>query len=739
MNEISIHIFWGPWDGELNPLPIVSVGNLVGSIVPSAPVLVKEDKSWMIKTDDSKSVFACYSKERCFNSDSYMQLLVCVIIPKGKRLEGEKSPLDLLEDVRNQFDQLFTIDIDAALSPKEEVDAAFAQVLSNYVVVDCPWYVFDMEGKDPAAFQVDSRSQLNALMRFNAYPALAHVEHLELGFKCKTTVEINTKGNSNGNKMKENKGKRGWRKQKVGNETTTNGVEKVAFVVEEPDGVENIVQTNGIDEISKQEFGETLLGAERNRLNPENGSQDVIDANEKDKKNIGKIVENIILYTLVVLTLPFDLIYRLFKRYFAKPGLVMAVVGLLVAVGFTAFFGIKSLRVSNAYKKCKTMSDYVAFLEKYPNSKYSDAASFHACSQISQYRHYLVNYPEGAFRHEADSIVEAYVRDSVARFDKAEQEAYQKCNDNDLLDAYNACMDYLANSAYVKHRDEVDSLKNAKQKIYYQNDYEAYQKCLNTRYGCYSRLNKCNSYVDKFKYGKYLSEVMDLRDVLKKESDLRRADLLEALNSGYYTKKRKFLGEGYLSEEENRAAIWLERGGSVYDTDFQFDYYYRYDWDKQINPIVQSKVDTLIMKYVVEKEGKEKNFRFENWSEVYEIYKEAKNIANSTNKVMAQEKFLEFVNGQDLIGAREAYYKFGKGWQQNDFRATEWILDYPRLIRTRLKHGGNPVEYHEVEMRIRHYLEDELDFPRTPFKNMDEVRMAKKHIDEIIQHEMEKE
>lgn len=208
MNEIGIRIFWGPWDGEFNPSPIVSLGNVAGGIVPSAPILVKEEKSWIIKTDERKALFVCHSKERCFNSDNYMQLLVCAIIPKGKRLSGEKSPLDLLEDIRSLFDQLFTVDLSADTLPhKEKVDADFTQLLKGYALTDCPWYVFNMEGDKPASFCVESRAQLNALMRYNAYPALAHIEHLELGFKCKTTVDINTKGQSNGGSKKENKSK----------------------------------------------------------------------------------------------------------------------------------------------------------------------------------------------------------------------------------------------------------------------------------------------------------------------------------------------------------------------------------------------------------------------------------------------------------------------------------------------------------------------------------------------------
>lgn len=197
MNEISIRIFWGQWGGEFNPSPIVSIGNMVDEFVPVAPDLVSEEQSWMIKLDEWKAVYACHSKERCTNSDNYLQLLICVVFPKSRLLADGKSPLDLLEALRRQFGQLFAFDLDAALPSREKVDTEFARLLKDYALVECPWYVFNMEGTDPASFCLESRSQLNALMRYNAYPLLAHIEHLELGFKCKSTVDINTKGESN--------------------------------------------------------------------------------------------------------------------------------------------------------------------------------------------------------------------------------------------------------------------------------------------------------------------------------------------------------------------------------------------------------------------------------------------------------------------------------------------------------------------------------------------------------------
>ena len=213
MNEIGILVFWGPWEGEFEPEPIVSVGQVAGEIVPSAPELVKENQSWMIRIDETNAMYASYSKERCANSDGNLQLLICAIIPKGQRLVAKKSPLDLLEDIRRRFESHFTFNLQAKKPHDKKVRDVFTQLLKNYALEECPWYVFYMEGDKPASLCVESRAQLDALMRYNAYPALAHIEHLEIGFNCKTTVDVNTKGESNNN-AKKRKWQWWWKREK---------------------------------------------------------------------------------------------------------------------------------------------------------------------------------------------------------------------------------------------------------------------------------------------------------------------------------------------------------------------------------------------------------------------------------------------------------------------------------------------------------------------------------------------
>ena len=212
MNGIGIRIFWGPWGGEFVPTPVVSVGQMVGEFEPLTPSLVEEEKSWMLKIDDQKTVFSCYSKEPCINANGFLQLLVCVIIPTGQHLANGKSPLELLTVVRDQFGLLFPLDLHYSPSNWGKVNGRFGQLIARFPLKECPWYDFRMEGIDAASFCVDSMDQLNALMLYHAYTPLAFIGHLELGFNCKSTVDINTKGESAGDLKKEKR--KWWQREK---------------------------------------------------------------------------------------------------------------------------------------------------------------------------------------------------------------------------------------------------------------------------------------------------------------------------------------------------------------------------------------------------------------------------------------------------------------------------------------------------------------------------------------------
>lgn len=834
MNEISIRIFWGPWGGEFNPSPIVSVGNVVGGIVPSAPALVKEDKSWMIKTDEWKAVYACHSKERCFNSDSYMQLLVCVIIPKGKRLAGEKSPLDLLEDVRSQFDQFYTIDLDA--NQPVDVDAAFSQLLAGYAVEDCHWYVFNMEGDKPASFCVENRSQLNALMRYNAYPTLAHIEYLELGFKCKTTVNIDTRGQSGSGKKKETKSKWWWNgakekepKDEQKNETKKESAQELVkekpMVVEKPKEENHVINENpqnverksndttgfrialyiggtrfrysgfgfimgvgvlagnehegdmmdivpvsraSTDEnpiitiknadgyvlyklwddsietcdmhgkgrlaigitvpfqarlkdnkspfrllmdvyekfleigtektidgfrfrdvkLEKAEFakiienyplevatvktavmrgdaiGEIQVPREKMEdffrdtqypefvgykavevssrgrnmfpglsipkmpnyeIHSEKAEKDEKDEKGKKRKTKGQAFEDAFLSLLAIVLFPFYGIYKLVKKMMIKSWPSMLILGLLVGLGVGTFYIVKSTRESKDFKSCETAYDYKAFLEKYPNSKYREAASFYSCNAIDQYRHYLNEYSQGAFSHTADSIVEEYVRDSTARREKAEQDAYERCMVKDTINAFNACMDYLNEFEQGNRWDEVNNLKNKLQMSYFKKDYAAYQNCLDKKQVYKVRKQICDSYFNLFKYGKYAQEMQAITMELAKECSEERYVLLDALNrgEGYKSEERySFIDakdKGCLDKEEYGAATWLVnkygvRTGYVYKrTNKRIAKVWN---DEQVVDYMENEMEKMINPY---KDGN--GFKFQSWDEVTGVCK----------------------------------------------------------------------------------------------------------------------
>ena len=269
MNEIGIRIFWGPWGGEFSPAPIVSVGETMVDFSPEAPSLVTEDEVWMITNGASQSVYSYYAKVPCSNSEDFVQVLVNFTMQRNQHL-ANKSPLELLESLRDQFCKLFIINLNARLPKMEKINAAFGQLLSGCKVEDCPWYVFEMEGLQPGAFRVEDRNQLDALMRFNAYPALAHVGHLELGFKCNTTVDINTKGESNTDKSV--LPKKSWRER--WSERRKEVIEKKNSERERLAKEENIIVSVEGEKVEKKSQDENRNGGEKRT-----GKKDVVAVN----------------------------------------------------------------------------------------------------------------------------------------------------------------------------------------------------------------------------------------------------------------------------------------------------------------------------------------------------------------------------------------------------------------------------------------------------------------------------
>lgn len=192
MNEIAIRVYLGRGDGFV-PQPFVAIGEVTGDYHPQAPVFVDEECSWMITHGKSQTVFASFFWTQGNNEYKPWQVLISVFVPDGQRI-AQKSALSLLDALKQRLLDLFPPDQSRALPLSGEVRESFLQLLSEYDLEPCPWYIFHMdEDKPRASFCVESRAQLEALTRYSGYGVFTTISCLELGMHCPTTINIPVK------------------------------------------------------------------------------------------------------------------------------------------------------------------------------------------------------------------------------------------------------------------------------------------------------------------------------------------------------------------------------------------------------------------------------------------------------------------------------------------------------------------------------------------------------------------
>lgn len=192
INNLSLRIYGGAADTGLNNQPIVAVGNVPDGFTPMSPALIDEQQVWMITHAQNYTLYATYSK-RCRTADDKIGLMLfCLFFPPQKRLADGNSPLGLLDSIMDFF--VVQALRDGKL-PNASVDnTQFKTLLAKYRLEDRPMPLPIMQGHEPAAFCVENKTQLDALMRHSRYQILSAVGRLELGYHCKSTISLLTTG-----------------------------------------------------------------------------------------------------------------------------------------------------------------------------------------------------------------------------------------------------------------------------------------------------------------------------------------------------------------------------------------------------------------------------------------------------------------------------------------------------------------------------------------------------------------
>ena len=192
INKIALRIYGGAIGDSLAKQPFVSVGDVPQKFTPTAPTLVDEQQVWMITHAQDYTLYATSSK-RCYTSDDRPgQVLICLFLPPQKRLADGHSPLEVLGELMDIF---IVQGLRGGKLPTATVDCSpFNLLLGKYRLEDRPMPLPIMAGQAPVAFCVESKAQLDAMMRHSRYSILSSVGRLELGFSCKSTIALIKKG-----------------------------------------------------------------------------------------------------------------------------------------------------------------------------------------------------------------------------------------------------------------------------------------------------------------------------------------------------------------------------------------------------------------------------------------------------------------------------------------------------------------------------------------------------------------
>ena len=189
-NRISLRIYGGAQEEGFEKQPLVSVGTAPEGFMAMPPTIVNEQQVWMITHAQSYTMYAVNSK-RCFTADDKPgQMLICLFFPAQYRLAEGNSPLGLLDSLTDCF--AVQALRDGKLPEKPVDNSPFNTLLERYRLEQRPMQLPVMQGQEPAAFCVENKTQLDALMRHSRYPVLGGVGRLELGFHCPSTITLMT-------------------------------------------------------------------------------------------------------------------------------------------------------------------------------------------------------------------------------------------------------------------------------------------------------------------------------------------------------------------------------------------------------------------------------------------------------------------------------------------------------------------------------------------------------------------
>lgn len=187
-DHISVRIFTG-LQGEHFAVPAaVAVGSMTEGFQPFAPQLVCESEVWILQHRRNDTLYAKFSTDYLATDGKKAQVLICLFLPSGKKMDGGKSPFGMLNDLQELL-LIYGVRGGRLIQQPMKIEP-FNELVNEQRLRSLNMPLPVMAGSSPASYQVHNDVALDKLMRSSRFPALSTVAWLEVGRHCVTTINL---------------------------------------------------------------------------------------------------------------------------------------------------------------------------------------------------------------------------------------------------------------------------------------------------------------------------------------------------------------------------------------------------------------------------------------------------------------------------------------------------------------------------------------------------------------------
>lgn len=187
MNTLALSIHTVKESGQISAQPAVLVGKLPQGFQVRQPMLVDENRTWIIQHNTDYTLYSLYVKDINISLDQKTNISFNLFLPAKKKMDEGYTVLEVLNKIEDIWSQAVSTRPNRT-SPLCNTD--FEAYISKIPLADRELLFPLMTGDKPASHCICNNGQLGALLNFSRYIQLSVVAWLELGHNCDTTIQL---------------------------------------------------------------------------------------------------------------------------------------------------------------------------------------------------------------------------------------------------------------------------------------------------------------------------------------------------------------------------------------------------------------------------------------------------------------------------------------------------------------------------------------------------------------------